>query len=60
MFFVNVASKGLRCCASSLFATHRRELRSVSGIEAMRGGKSENLEKRGCGEKVAESQKPHA
>ncbi len=26
--FVNVASKGLRYCASSLFATHRRGLRS--------------------------------
>src|SRR5712664_185065 len=30
MFFVSVASKGLRYCASSLFATHRRGLRSVA------------------------------
>ena len=28
MFLVSVAFKGLRYCASSLFATHRRELRS--------------------------------
>src|SRR5258708_32958602 len=30
MFFVSVAFKGLRYCASSLFATLRRELRSVA------------------------------
>src|SRR6266852_1909190 len=30
MIFVSVASKGLRYCASPLFATHRRWLRSVA------------------------------
>ncbi len=30
MFFVSVAFKGLRYCASSLFATHTRGLRSVA------------------------------
>src|SRR5260370_20350457 len=30
MFFVSVAYKGLRCSASSLFATHRRRPRSVA------------------------------
>src|SRR5260370_15144033 len=30
MFFVSVASKELRYCTSSLFATHRRGLRSVA------------------------------
>src|SRR5260370_13473310 len=30
MFFVSVASKELRYCASSLFATHTRWLRSVA------------------------------
>ncbi len=30
MFFVSIAFKELRYCASSLFATHRRGLRSVA------------------------------